>query len=430
MPLVIVLSLTGLVYLFKPQIEESADRPFRFLVSPSEAKPVAAQIESALAHFDSGAFHSYVLPLSEGDAGRILINDDDQAMRCYVHPASLQLLAKTSNDGHLIDVVKEIHGELMLGPRGSYVVELAACWTIVMILTGLFIWWPRNQSGLAGLVYPRLFSGSRTLLRDVHAVTGVWLSLFVLTLIVTGLPWATFWGSYFKSIRAATGTAVARQDWSVGRERPQSDEHSGHVGHQGASGSSHSPKSPTYDLAQIDRVLETVRPLGLAHPVIITPPKAKGSDVVDSTWSVASMTGNRPLRATLTVDGVTGKVKSREDFADRHLIDRIVGVGIALHEGQLFGWPNQALGALTVLGLIVSSVSAGVIWIKRKRAGRLGASRPSLDASHSWVVVLLVVVLAIAMPLFGVSLALVLLLERLVLRRISLLSQWLGLRPA
>jgi uncharacterized iron-regulated membrane protein len=45
----------------------------------------------------------------------------------------------------------------------------------------------------------------------------------------------------------------------------------------------------------------------------------------------------------LVVDGATGAIKDRKDFKDRHLIDRIVGTGIAAHEGQLFGWTNQRL---------------------------------------------------------------------------------------
>ena len=32
------------------------------------------------------------------------------------------------------------------------------------------------------------------------------------------------------------------------------------------------------------------------------------------------------------------------------MLDRIVGIGVAAHEGQLFGWFNQLLGLLTAIG--------------------------------------------------------------------------------
>jgi uncharacterized iron-regulated membrane protein len=94
-----------------------------------------------------------------------------------------------------------LHGELLMGDRGSNLVELAACWTIVLLITGLFLWWPRNMKGLGGVLYPRLFGGSRMFWRDIHSVVGMWISFCAIFLLLTGLPWAKFWGDYFKQVR-------------------------------------------------------------------------------------------------------------------------------------------------------------------------------------------------------------------------------------
>src|SRR3546814_3005828 len=53
-------------------------------------------------------------------------------------------------------------------------------------------------------------------------------------------------------------------------------------------------------------------------------------------WAVRSDAQNRPMRMTVTYDMGTGREASREGFADGHVIDRVVGYGIAWHEGQLF----------------------------------------------------------------------------------------------
>ena len=45
-----------------------------------------------------------------------------------------------------------------------------------MIVTGLYLWWPRGGKGLGGVLYPRLGRSSRVFWRDLHGVTGVWIS--------------------------------------------------------------------------------------------------------------------------------------------------------------------------------------------------------------------------------------------------------------
>lgn len=52
------------------------------------------------------------------------------------------------------------------------------------------------------------------------------------------------------------------------------------------------------------------------------------------------------------LDPNSGAILKRIDFSQRPLLDRIIGYGVAAHEGQLFGLANQLLGLFTTLGLI------------------------------------------------------------------------------
>ncbi|HYW15443.1 MAG TPA: PepSY domain-containing protein [Allosphingosinicella sp.] len=58
-------------------------------------------------------------------------------------------------------------GLRLLGRWGDWLVELAASWTMVMILTGLYMWWPRPFTP-AGTFWPRLSLRGRPLLKDLH----------------------------------------------------------------------------------------------------------------------------------------------------------------------------------------------------------------------------------------------------------------------
>jgi uncharacterized iron-regulated membrane protein len=146
-------------------------------------------------------------------------------------------------------------------------------------------------------------------------------------------------------------------------------------------------------------------------------------------WSVSSDAADRPLRSDATIDGATGRILSRTDFAQRHWIDRAIGYGVAGHEGALFGLANQILGTLTALFLIVLAVSGAVMWWRRRPIGQLGAparlSRPAVGAG----LVALIVALGLYLPMFGTTLVLVLIAEKILLRRLPRARRWLGLAP-
>ncbi len=416
-PFVIWLSVTGSIYLFKPQIERLLDRPYDHLTIDAPPASAEAQVTAALAAVPGSNLHAYELPQTRRSAARVLVGRGEEEFRVYVHPQSLQILKVVNEDSRPMKVISRLHGELLMGDRGSMLVELAASWTIVMVVTGLYLWWPRQGDRLAGVLFIRLRRGRRIFWRDLHAVTGVWISAFALFLLVTGLPWAKSWGGYLKGARALGATATAHQDWTTGRSSEIAERvamnHAGHGMHM---------SMDTVSYGSLDRMIATVQPLGMPAPVLISPPMHAGGP-----WTARSDTQNRPLRQNLTLDPVTGAILKREGFQQHTIIDRMVGVGVAAHEGQLFGLFNQLLGLITAIGLVLLSVSAVVLWWRRRAVGVLGAPVQSRSPSFSWGLTAIAVAFGIYLPMLGVSLLAVLLLERVVLRRIPSARQWLGL---
>jgi uncharacterized iron-regulated membrane protein len=293
------------------------------------------------------------------------------------------------------------------------------------------------------VLYPRLNRSGRLFWRDIHATAGVWVSALTIFLLVSGLPWSKSWGGYLKEIRQVTGRATVRQDWTTGRSSElaqraalsagslagqqveRSDAMAGmsmdHAGmHHGMQPHQEPLTLAAYDL--VDNVVPTVAHLELPFPVLVAPPlKAGGA------WSARSDTQNRPLRVNLTLDGRTGALLKRENFDQRNWVDRFVGVGVAAHEGQLFGWPNQLLSLFTAVSLLTVSVSAVVLWWRRRPDGALGAPIPTGAPRFSTGLLAIVLILALLLPLLGASLLAVFLLERLLLRRVPGVRDWLGL---
>jgi uncharacterized iron-regulated membrane protein len=429
-PLVIWLACTGSIYLFKPQIERLLDRPYDHLrLEARRATP--EQIANAAVSAVSGSvLHYYELPVHPDSANQVIVGVSREEYRVYVEPTNLRILKIANEDDRPMRILSRLHGELFAGDWGSRIVELAASWAIVLIVSGLYLWWPRQSQHLAGVLWIRLRKGQRIFWRDLHAVTGLWISAFALFLLLTGLPWAKGWGTYFKAMRKLASASAVKQDWTIGRsseiaEReamtrnlsPSEAEHADHMGHV-------MPRITKTDAySALNTLVPAAARLRLAYPVMIMPAmQANGS------WTVKSDAQNRTLRTIVMMDPNSGVVISREDFHQRHLLDRIVGVGVAAHEGQLFGLVNQILGLFTAMGLVALCVSAVILWWRRRNVGVLGAPIPMAEPRWPGLLVATVILLAIYLPEMGISLIVVYLLERFLLRRIPSVRSWLGLR--
>jgi uncharacterized iron-regulated membrane protein len=213
-PFVLWLSVTGTVFLFHPQIQRLLDRPYDHL-SITQRTTANAQVQAALAAVPGTTLDSYELPHSPTSAAQVLVDKGAEQFRVYVHPQSLAIL-KIDNEDHRVDVfTSRLHGELLIGKYGSWIIELAGSWAVVMIVTGLFLWWPSNSRRLGGILYPRVGQGGRAFWKDIHSVTGIYVSFFALFLLFTGLPWSKSWGGYLKAIRHFSAGRAVSQDWTT-----------------------------------------------------------------------------------------------------------------------------------------------------------------------------------------------------------------------
>ena len=426
-PFILWLSMTGSIYLFRPQIEAWLDRPYDHLAIASERATPAEQVAAALHDVPGTSFHYYVLPREANSASQIVVGRGSKEYRAYVNPATLQILKVEDEDKRPMNVLFYLHGELLMGDRGSNLVELAASWTIVLLLTGIYLWWPRQSQRLAGVLYVRLRQGSRIFWRDLHAVTGIFISGYVLFILLSGLPWASFWGGqYLLAVRTFAASHLVRQDWNTGRnsevQQREARDANSMAGMQMPGAPTAKESAADGEFGPLNKLVPTAEGFHLPWPVQVAPPNS-----ADGLWTVHTDTQNRPLRTTLYLSPSTGAVVREEPFSQLPLVDRIVDTGVAMHEGQLFGLANQLLGLTAALGLITLSISAIVMWWRRRQVGVLGAPLPIGKPRWSFALVAAIVALAIYLPEMAISLALLLVLEKAVFSRIPAVSCWLGL---
>lgn len=420
-PFILILSLTGAAYLFKPQIDRWEERAWRGL-PVAGAVDSDAQVRAALVAFPGASFHYYRIPAAPGDAAVVHLGLPDGGMRDVAVSPRGRVIGSADPDARWSAWLARLHGSLLVGRVGMMIVELAASWAIVMILTGLYLWWPRGR-GLAGVVWPRLALGGRTALRDLHAVTGFWVSGLALILLFTALPWTDVWASGFRTVRAEMGWVSGVPDWKGG-----ADPHAAHDHHAMAAAM---PAGPL-PRASLEYIVMRARAEHMPAPAIIQPPGAPNmfGPANGNVWTLTTLTQNRPLVRKVSYDPETSIEVAREGFADKHVIDRVVNVGIAWHEGQLFGLANQLIGVATAMAMMTLSVSGFLMWRRRKPEDALGAPPLPRDPAQLKGVAAIVLLLAAFLPLLAASLVLLWTVDRLVLPRLPRAARWLGVARA
>ncbi len=103
----------------------------------------------------------------------------------FVDPWRGEVLGSLNPDTTLSGYAVRLHADLMAGRWGDHLIEVAACWAIVMALTGYYLFFSGRRARLRRR--RKDAPGSRT--RSRHALVGSVAGVGLLMMVVTGLPW-------------------------------------------------------------------------------------------------------------------------------------------------------------------------------------------------------------------------------------------------
>lgn len=414
-PIMVMLAVTGLIYLYKPQLDALMYAELLQVPPASVVQPASVQQAQVAARWPSAQVLQYLPASAAGQSSSFLLAEGEQRWRVFVEPATARILGSRDEVWNLQAVAKTVHGSLLLGDWGDRLIELAACWGLILLISGLYLWWPRAQ-GWAGVLYIRLRGPRRLFWRDLHAVTAIWASGLMLFMLLSGLPWTGFWGEQFADIwnrypagqwrdvpqsalRSLNGPGQ-QVPWAVEPSPLPQSQHAGHV--HGAMGEGETVR-PGLDLDGVMRIAAAEHmPAGYQ----IALPRG-----VTGVYTVSASPDDPRGERTVHIDQYSGRVLARIGFADYGLVPKLVTTGIALHEGRLFGLANQLLMTLACLAIVLVAASGLIMWWQRRPRGRLGApqDKPGTPAWRAaWAILLL---MALAFPLVLVSLAGVMLLD-------------------
>lgn len=379
LPFILLLSVTGVIYLFKAQYEAPIYKPVKEVAAQGKVISYQKQWEIAKENAVKKP-NGMILSSEETQATEFTSGIFGHASSLFVNPYKGDVSGEILPQKSFMYKVRKLHGELLMGKYGTKVVELIACWMVVLILTGLFIWWPERGWKIKGYFIPRTNLGKRTFFRDTHAITGFWMSILFLIILAGGLPWTDIWGAGFKWVQEQTNTGYPStwNKFSV----------------------NNNPENAS--IISLDEMVVKAKLLNLPGEVKINFPKGEnGVYSVSNTYYA-----NQNDQKMIHFNPYTGAQVLQHNWEDVGILMRGRMWLMAFHQGQFGKW-NWVLMIFAGTVLFLMSLSALISYALRKRKGDWGIPKVPASFKASYGVVILVGILCILLPLFGLSVILI-----------------------
>lgn len=283
----------------------------------------------------------------------------------------------------------------------------------MLVATGIYLWWPRKQTG--GVLTVRGTPSRRVFWRDMHAVTGAGAGVLIFFLALSGMPWSSYWGANVKTWLTEHDLGFPAALWdNVPTSTKVTDDilpAPGWIVEKAPVPLSDMATTQPAKPIGIDKAVELAKGLGMA-PGFATAIPSDATGVYTAALYPADLADER----TIHIDQYSGKPLVDLSFSQYPALGKAIEWGINVHLGQEWGLFNQLLMLATCLAIILSCISAVIMWWKRRPAGRLGV--PPMPPRKSVYIGLWLIVIAFgaAFPLTGLAIVTMLLFDQILLR--------------
>lgn len=370
--LVVVISLTGAVFVFEKEIFALLNRRL-VEVEPRDMPMLPAQrlLAAGQAALGPEAPASWIEGSGPGRSVQVhaYVYDEtpdgiwywDQARlwkAAYLDPYTGEVLGVLDRRFAFFNVVRQIHQNLLLRYEvGHSIVGVAVLVFLGMMLTGLVLWWPRNRAALKQRVKVAWGAGKRRLRFDLHAVSGFYAWVPLLVIVATGLVWSFgWWGSgFYFLLSGKTGDPWA-EDPSIESSAPDSARAAAGTG------------TPTpLDIAFAETA-RRARP-GTQYYVSLPRDDKDGKGVLEASYLEPVRSGWMTW-SELKFDRHTGELLFADVFERKDIRKKFRYSLYDIHVGSIYGWPTQVLAFLASLLCATLPVTGFLMWRNRRRKAR------------------------------------------------------------
>ena len=241
---------------------------------------------------------------------------------------------------------------------GKMIVGTSTLLMVIIILTGIVLWWPKTLKALKHRSKIALRKGWHRFWYDLHVAGGIYATLLLLAMALTGLTWSFEW--YNKGFYKTLG--VDTEDSGGGHS-------SGKSGGKSRSSAKGSTDNTYLHWSDVAKEVES------RHGEFAEMTISKGEVKVKS-----HDYGNQRAKDTYKFDSATGEILAVELYADKEYDSKVKGWVYSVHVGSWGGIVTRIMWFLAAMLGATLPLTGYYLWIRRKFFKKRDKAQPKEGA--------------------------------------------------
>ncbi len=269
----------------------------------------------------------------------------------YVNPYDGKVLRVYDEKNGFFQIVKMIHWSFLLKQDwGKYVVGIPVIIFIIMLISGIILWWPKNKAARKqrfSFRWENIKSWKRKNY-DLHNILGFYASIFALIFSITGLFYAFFVIQTMMYV-VFSGGNTAYPDFS-------------HI-------TTKAPLEARNDTT-LDKVINTVRtnyPNSYGFSVDLGHPHMDDHEHPNFSVFVKHLSYSYHKNSSLIFDENSGELLHTHNHEDKDLGEKAIAANYDVHVGSILGLPTKIIAFIVSIICASLPVTGFLVWYGRRK---------------------------------------------------------------
>jgi uncharacterized iron-regulated membrane protein len=269
----------------------------------------------------------------------------------YVNPYTGKVLRTYDEKNGFFSIVKSIHWSFLLKQDwGKYVVGIPVIIFIIMLISGIILWWPKNKSARKqrfSFKWKNIKNWKRKNY-DLHNILGFYSSIFALIFSITGLFYAFFVVQAMIYFVFSGGNTVY-PDFS-------------HI----------TTKAPIEQRSEttLDKVIHTVQakyPNSFGFAIDLGHPHMDDHEHPNFSVFVKHLSYSYHKNSSLIFDENSGELLHTYNHEDKNFGEKTVAANYDIHVGSILGLPTKIIAFIVSLICASLPLTGFLVWWGRRK---------------------------------------------------------------